>query len=97
MCSRSISPRWRAAREVRVTPTPGHTSEDVDHLVSALTEIWKHLGLRTVSLTCAPLRGPGCTRRPVQGVREDGAREPALDRQAARPRRARGAGAGQRL
>lgn len=33
---------------LRVTPTPGHTSTDVDHLVHALGEIWKKLGLRTV-------------------------------------------------
>ena len=45
----------RGLERLRVTPTPGHTSADVDHLVYALTEIWKHLGLRTVSdLRAAP-------------------------------------------
>ncbi|GAK67737.1 delta-aminolevulinic acid synthase [Moesziomyces antarcticus] len=45
----------RGLERLRVTPTPGHTSDDVDHLVYALTEIWKHLGLRTVAdLRAAP-------------------------------------------
>ncbi|PWY98985.1 putative 5-aminolevulinic acid synthase [Testicularia cyperi] len=38
----------RGLERLRVTPTPGHTSADVDHLVYALTEIWQKLGLRTV-------------------------------------------------
>lgn len=38
----------RGLERLRITPTPGHTSADVDHLVYALTEIWKQLGLRTV-------------------------------------------------
>ncbi|SPO24278.1 probable 5-aminolevulinic acid synthase [Ustilago trichophora] len=45
----------RGLERLRVTPTPGHTSEDVDHLVYALTQIWKELGLRTVAdLRAAP-------------------------------------------
>ncbi|EST09164.1 Aminotransferase, class I/classII [Kalmanozyma brasiliensis GHG001] len=45
----------RGLERLRVTPTPGHTSADVDHLVYALTEIWKELGLRTVAdLRAAP-------------------------------------------
>ncbi|SJX65122.1 probable 5-aminolevulinic acid synthase [Sporisorium reilianum f. sp. reilianum] len=45
----------RGLERLRVTPTPGHTSADVDHLVYALTEIWKELGLRTVDdLRAAP-------------------------------------------
>lgn len=45
----------RGLERLRVTPTPGHTSEDVDHLVYALTQIWKQLGLRTVAdLRAAP-------------------------------------------
>ncbi|KAJ1025837.1 hypothetical protein NDA16_002463 [Ustilago loliicola] len=39
----------RGLERLRITPTPGHTSEDVDHLVYALAEIWKELGLRTVA------------------------------------------------
>lgn len=45
----------RGLERLRVTPTPGHTSADVDHLVYALTQIWKELGLRTVDdLRAAP-------------------------------------------
>nr|CDI55555.1 probable 5-aminolevulinic acid synthase [Melanopsichium pennsylvanicum 4] len=45
----------RGLERLRVTPTPGHTSEDVDHLVYALTQIWNELGLRSVAdLRAAP-------------------------------------------
>ncbi|KAJ1023257.1 hypothetical protein NDA18_004785 [Ustilago nuda] len=45
----------RGLERLRITPTPGHTSEDVDHLVYALGQIWKQLGLRTVQqLRAAP-------------------------------------------
>ncbi|WFD20755.1 5-aminolevulinate synthase [Malassezia caprae] len=33
---------------LRITPTPQHTSEHVAHLVGALQQVWKKLGLRTV-------------------------------------------------
>lgn len=31
---------------LRITPTPGHTEEMMDHLVSALATIWKERGLK---------------------------------------------------
>jgi 5-aminolevulinate synthase len=31
---------------LRITPTPGHTEEHVDHLVSALSTIWEERGLK---------------------------------------------------
>ncbi|KAK0623444.1 mitochondrial 5-aminolevulinate synthase-like protein, partial [Immersiella caudata] len=34
---------------LRVTPTPGHTKEYRDHLVSAIESIWKELGIKRTS------------------------------------------------
>ncbi|SOV07756.1 probable 5-aminolevulinic acid synthase [Ustilago sp. UG-2017a] len=47
----------RGLERLRITPTPGHTSEDVDHLVYALGQIWKQLGLRTVEQLRAATEG----------------------------------------
>ncbi|PWN53355.1 putative 5-aminolevulinic acid synthase [Violaceomyces palustris] len=38
----------KGLERLRITPTPGHSSKDVDHLVNALKEVWDKLGLRTV-------------------------------------------------
>lgn len=45
----------RGLERLRITPTPGHSTEDVEHLVAALTDVWEKLGLRTVEdLRAAP-------------------------------------------
>jgi 5-aminolevulinate synthase len=38
----------RGLERLRITPTPGHSIEDVNHLVYALDQVWKRLGLRRV-------------------------------------------------
>lgn len=38
----------RGLERLRITPTPGHSSEDVQHLVYALDQVWKRLNLRRV-------------------------------------------------
>ncbi len=35
----------RGKERLRITPTPLHTSEDIAHLVKALSEIWSSIGL----------------------------------------------------
>lgn len=48
----------RGLERLRITPTPGHSSEDVKHLVESLEKVWKTLGLRTVKdLRNAPRDG----------------------------------------
>lgn len=48
----------KGQERLRVTPTPGHTSADVQHLVYALDQIWTTLGLRRAStLRAAPSDG----------------------------------------
>lgn len=43
---------------LRITPTPGHTSADVHHLVQALDQVWNKLGLRrSDELRAAPQDG----------------------------------------
>lgn len=39
----------RGLERLRITPTPGHSTEDVEHLVEALKAVWAKLGLKTVS------------------------------------------------
>ncbi|CAO1630984.1 unnamed protein product [Sympodiomycopsis kandeliae] len=39
----------RGLERLRITPTPGHSAEDVDHLVSALKDVWAKLDLKTVT------------------------------------------------
>ncbi len=36
----------RGAERLRITPTPLHTSEHIDHLVDAMSEVWSRLMLR---------------------------------------------------
>lgn len=45
----------RGLERLRITPTPGHSTGDVEHLVHALTDVWNKLGLRRVDdlRTCA--------------------------------------------
>ncbi|CAO1621875.1 unnamed protein product [Parajaminaea phylloscopi] len=38
----------RGLERLRITPTPGHSTADVEHLVDALTQVWDKLGLRRV-------------------------------------------------
>lgn len=38
----------RGLERLRITPTPGHSLEDVNHLVYALDQVWKRLNLRRV-------------------------------------------------
>lgn len=48
----------RGLERLRITPTPGHSSEDVKHLVESLEKVWKTLGLRSVEdLRNAPRDG----------------------------------------
>ncbi|KAJ3324183.1 mitochondrial 5-aminolevulinate synthase [Blyttiomyces sp. JEL0837] len=39
----------KGEERLRITPTPGHHHEHMDHLVNALTTIWKERGLKTES------------------------------------------------
>jgi 5-aminolevulinate synthase len=39
----------RGTERLRITPSPLHSDEDIDHLVSALTSIWSTLGLRAAA------------------------------------------------
>jgi 5-aminolevulinate synthase len=36
----------RGTERLRITPTPAHTEQDIDHLVTALSEIWSQLDLQ---------------------------------------------------
>ncbi|MCB1742896.1 MAG: 5-aminolevulinate synthase, partial [Gammaproteobacteria bacterium] len=36
----------RGSERLRITPTPYHSDADIDHLVSALRELWQGMGLR---------------------------------------------------
>ena len=35
----------RGTERLRITPSPHHTDEDIEHLVQALAEIWTEVGL----------------------------------------------------
>jgi 5-aminolevulinate synthase len=36
----------RRTERLRITPSPLHTDAGIDHLVTALTEIWAEIGLK---------------------------------------------------
>ncbi|MER2265006.1 5-aminolevulinate synthase [Methylobacterium oxalidis] len=39
----------RGTERLRITPSPLHTDEDIDHLVTALATIWRRIGLEKVA------------------------------------------------
>jgi 5-aminolevulinate synthase len=39
----------RGTERLRLTPTPLHSDEDIDHLVRALAIVWSKLDLRQVA------------------------------------------------
>jgi 5-aminolevulinate synthase len=39
----------RGAERLRLTPSPQHSDEDIERLVSALTEVWARLHNRRVA------------------------------------------------
>ena len=39
----------RGTERLRITPSPLHSDEDIDRLVSALTSIWSTLGLQAAA------------------------------------------------
>ncbi|MDR7036349.1 5-aminolevulinate synthase [Methylobacterium sp. BE186] len=39
----------RGTERLRITPSPLHTDEDIDHLVGALSTIWRRIGLEKVA------------------------------------------------
>jgi 5-aminolevulinate synthase len=36
----------RGTERLRITPSPLHSDDDIDHLIESLSQIWSEIGLR---------------------------------------------------
>lgn len=66
----------RGLERLRITPTPGHSTQDVEHLVKALNDVWNKLGLRRVENLRASAQGEDILADLFKDAERDEASQP---------------------